>query len=415
MNAPTRTAEGTALSTATDVLPRMAPTGRDLVLHAENLNAMVTVAKMMSQSKQAVPKHLRGNEGACMAVTMQAMRWNMDPFALALKTYTTDAESPLAYEGQAIIAALNNSPLLATRLSFRWDGAWERIVGRFKEVESRKKDQNGNPILDAKGQPKKYIVPDWDFNKDEDGLSVTVSATLQGESQPRELTLLMKQARVRNSPLWTEDPKQQLAYLAGRRWGRLHAPDVIMGVYTPDELQEFERVKDMGPADVVEPKVDDQLLKRGQEAAAKGRAAYQEFWKGCTHMDRAMLSEKSDWHEKLKAVAAEADDKRTVNVAATPAATNAPKDQPGTSAASAPAAETSQPAGPATGSAQADGFKATYAAVLDKMLAAAQKKDQDALDIAADWIGEIPDPEQRKELSAKYDELTAEIAGGMQQ
>ena len=29
----------------------------------------------------------------------------------------------------------------------------------------------------------------------------------------------MKQARTRNSPLWTEDPKQQLAYLAGRRWG----------------------------------------------------------------------------------------------------------------------------------------------------------------------------------------------------
>jgi len=206
-------------STAVATVER-APTGRDLVLHADNLNAMVRVADLMANSRQMVPKHLRGNPGGCMAVTMQAMRWNMDPFALAVKTYTVDAEGPVAYEGQAIIAALNNSPLLATRLSFEWEGQWERIVGRFKEVESKKKDAQGNQILDARGQPKKYIVPAWDFNTDEEGLKVTVSATLVGETKPRVLELLMKQARTRNSPLWTEDPKQQLAYLAGRRWGR---------------------------------------------------------------------------------------------------------------------------------------------------------------------------------------------------
>jgi hypothetical protein len=237
-------------STAVATVER-APTGRDLVLHADNLNAMVRVADLMANSRQMVPKHLRGNPGGCMAVTMQAMRWNMDPFALAVKTYTVDAEGPVAYEGQAIIAALNNSPLLATRLSFEWEGQWERIVGRFKEVESKKKDAQGNQILDARGQPKKYIVPAWDFNTDEEGLKVTVSATLVGETKPRVLELLMKQARTRNSPLWTEDPKQQLAYLAGRRWGRLHAPDVIMGVYTPDELAEISTEKFMGPADVV--------------------------------------------------------------------------------------------------------------------------------------------------------------------
>lgn len=47
-----------------------------------------------------------------------------------------------------------------------------------------------------------------------------------------------QRARDRNSPLWVEDPRQQLAYLASRRWGRLYAPDVIMGVYSPDELAE---------------------------------------------------------------------------------------------------------------------------------------------------------------------------------
>lgn len=240
MNAPTRAAESTALA---HLQPAPMLTGRDLILQSDNLNAMLTVAKVMSKSRQAVPKHLRENEGGCLAVTMQAMRWNMDPFALAVKTYTVDAEGPIAYEGQAIIAALNNSPLLATRLSFEWEGAWERVVGRFKEVESKTKQ-------DAHGKPKKYIVPDWDFNKDEEGLKVIVSATLVGETKPRVLELQLKQARTRNSPLWTEDPRQQLAYLAARRWGRLYAPDVIMGVYTPDELAEpSERF--MGMADVV--------------------------------------------------------------------------------------------------------------------------------------------------------------------
>lgn len=63
-------------------------------------------------------------------------------------------------------------------------------------------------------------------------------ATIKGESEPRELTISMAQAGVRNSPLWEHDPRQQLAYLCVKRWARLHAPDVLLGVYTPDELQE---------------------------------------------------------------------------------------------------------------------------------------------------------------------------------
>ncbi|ECD9546107.1 recombinase RecT [Salmonella enterica subsp. houtenae] len=38
--------------------------------------------------------------------------------------------------------------------------------------------------------------------------------------------------------MWEQDPRQQLAYLCVKRWARLHAPDVLLGVYTPDELQE---------------------------------------------------------------------------------------------------------------------------------------------------------------------------------
>ncbi|HCS5808456.1 TPA: recombinase RecT, partial [Escherichia coli] len=84
---------------------------------------------------------------------------------------------------------------------------------------------------------KEYRVPGWKL-ADENGIGVRVQATLRGESKPRVLELLLAQARTRNSTLWADDPRQQLAYLALKRWARLYCPEVILGVYTRDELDE---------------------------------------------------------------------------------------------------------------------------------------------------------------------------------
>lgn len=51
---------------------------------------------------------------------------------------------------------------------------------------------------------------------------------------------MLAQARTRNSTLWADDPRQQLAYLAVKRWARLYCPEVILGVYTIDELEKTE-------------------------------------------------------------------------------------------------------------------------------------------------------------------------------
>lgn len=98
-----------------------------------------------------------------------------------------------------------------------------KIIGKF---EIRKSDKG-----------KEYRVPGWKL-VDENRIGVRVQATLRGESKPRVLELLLAQARTRNSTLWTDDPRQQLAYLALKRWARLYCPEVILGVYTRDELDE---------------------------------------------------------------------------------------------------------------------------------------------------------------------------------
>ncbi|EHV2458577.1 recombinase RecT [Escherichia coli] len=173
------------------------------IFSPEGMNQLVRFAELMSQSKATVPKHLKGEPADCLAVTMQAAQWGMNPFAVAQKTHVVNGT--LGYEAQLVNAVVSSSSLLATRLNYRWSGDWSNVNG--------KTDKSPN-------------------------LTVTVSAVLKGEAEPRELTISMAQAGVRNSPLWEQDPRQQLAYLCTKRWARLHAPDVLLGVYTPDELQE---------------------------------------------------------------------------------------------------------------------------------------------------------------------------------
>ncbi|EFA7641451.1 recombinase RecT [Escherichia coli] len=173
------------------------------IFSPEGMNQLVRFAELMSQSKATVPKHLEGKPADCLAVTMQAAQWGMNPFAVAQKTHVVNGT--LGYEAQLVNAVVSSSSLLATRLNYRWSGDWSNVNGNT--------DKSPN-------------------------LTVTVSAVLKGEAEPRELTISMAQAGVRNSPLWEQDPRQQLAYLCTKRWARLHAPDVLLGVYTPDELQE---------------------------------------------------------------------------------------------------------------------------------------------------------------------------------
>lgn len=184
--------------------------------------AVLGMAKEMASAKATIPKHLQGNTGDCMAVIMQASNWGMNPYAVAQKTHLVNGV--LGYEAQLINAVINSSNAIQDRLNYDWFGDWSKVIGKFKEMNG----QNG-----------KYIKPDWSF-ADEAGLGIKVWATLRGEDDPRELTLLLSQATVRNSTLWASDPKQQLAYLAVKRWARLYLPDVILGVYTPDELKETD-------------------------------------------------------------------------------------------------------------------------------------------------------------------------------
>lgn len=196
------------------VTPDQQYSPQQITLDDSLFNKCSRLAEMMASSKCTVPKHLQGNQGDCFAIIGQSLRWGMDPYAVAQKTHVVNGT--LGYEAQLVIAVINNRAPISDRISFEFFGDWSKV-----------KDKNDKS----------------------DDVGVICRATLKTDDKPTELSLTMAQVgTVRNSPLWAADPKQQLAYLAAKRFARLNFPDVILGVYTPDELGERNvQPKDITP------------------------------------------------------------------------------------------------------------------------------------------------------------------------
>jgi hypothetical protein len=163
-----------------------------LIFNPERMGLMMNLAKAMAGSTVSVPKHLVGKENDCLAVVLQAMQWQMNPFVVAQKTHLVNGA--LGYEAQLVNAVAQSS------------GA---IKGRFH----------------------------YEYKGENDRLECRVGAVINGEN---ELTwnewLSISLVKVRNSPLWVNNPKQQMGYLQVKNWCRSFCPGAIMGVYTPDEL-----------------------------------------------------------------------------------------------------------------------------------------------------------------------------------
>lgn len=156
-----------------------------------NMVEVMDFAKMMSLSDLAVPKHLRSNPGACLAVVIQSIEMAMSPFALANKSYVVNDR--LCYES-AIYHAVAIKRGVKGRIIPEYSGE-----GHTRVVTLRANMPNGQSIA--------YKSPE--FGK----------------------------ITTKNSPLWKSDPDQQLFYYAVRAMVRRYFPDVMMGVYTEDEIE----------------------------------------------------------------------------------------------------------------------------------------------------------------------------------
>lgn len=191
------------------------------VFSHQMLQRIQDFSKIMSTGGATVPKHLQGNSADCMAVTMQAFQWGMNPFAVAQKTHLVNGT--LGYEAQLVNAVIVSSGAIIGKFKYEYIGNWD-------EYQKTKKTHDDEIKLN---------------------LGIKVGAILKGD---QDITwgepLYLSNVTIRNSPLWKSAPKQQIAYLAVKYWARLYCPEVILGVYSTDELEPAKRIiKDITPTD----------------------------------------------------------------------------------------------------------------------------------------------------------------------
>ncbi|PBS91860.1 enterohemolysin [Escherichia coli] len=230
--------ENTNIVTAEQQTPNTI-SASNAIFNVQALTQLQSVAGLMAQAAVTVPEHLRGNPADCMAIIMQAMQWGMNPYAVAQKTHLVNGV--LGYEAQLVNAVIASSSAIHGRFHYRYGGDWERCT-RTQEITRDKNGKNGKYTVTER-------VRGW-TDEDEIGLFVQVGAILRGES---EITwgepLYLSGVVTRNSPLWVSNPKQQIAYLGVKYWARLYCPEVILGVYSPDEVEQREE-REINPAPV---------------------------------------------------------------------------------------------------------------------------------------------------------------------
>jgi len=180
-------------------------TASDIMLNVPLLAQIDSMAKRMANAKATVPKHLIGAEGDCWAIIMQAIQWRMNPFVVAQKTHLVNGT--LGYEAQLVNAVVCNSGLIKDRFHYEYKGEGNALECRVGAI--------------PKGETE-IVWNEW---------------------------LSFASVTTKNSPLWKTNPKQQLGYLQLKNWARQYTPGPILGVYTPDELQDIPvGGNDFGPA-----------------------------------------------------------------------------------------------------------------------------------------------------------------------
>jgi hypothetical protein len=215
------------------VVPHSPAGGTALV--PSSLHEAFSLAEMMARAK-LVPKHLQGAPADCMLVIEQAARWRMSPFAVAQATSVIGGK--LMFEGKLVGAAINTSGALDGRLEYEHSGSG-------------------------------------------DGRTCVATGTLRGEATKRTVSVTLRDVKTANG-FWVKQPDQQLVYTAARVWARRHLPEVILGVYSPEEFDAND-ARDVTPAEprptmasiAAEPR---SLERDGYDAALRG-TDYLRTWK----------------------------------------------------------------------------------------------------------------------------------------
>lgn len=192
----------------------------------------------------------------------------------------------------------------------------------------------------------------------------------------------------KNSPLWKTNPKQQMGYLQVKNWARAFKPGAILGVYTADELeQSLPTERHMGPAEVVQPERPTEYPQA-------------DFDKNVDAWAKVIASGR----KTLGALAAMVGSKAPLTAAQRDTLAGAVQKLHDSTIDAQP----KQQAEPTQQPTKEQGPVITFAQVNTALCKA---ETQEALDEAADLIGEVSDEQHRRELQDVYEQRMGAMAG----
>ena len=185
------------LATVHDAIP---------VMDSGRFEHMQRIASTIAQGAY-VPETLKGKGengrrqtvANVFRVVNQAVRMKADPFSLIDHAFIVHGK--LGLEGKAVAAFINSSGDLVGRLTYEYSG-----------------------------------------DKGTDNRKVIVRGTFSNTGETAEVDGTVGEWQTSNN-IWTEQPDQQLAYRGAVVWARRHMPEVLLGIYTDDDI---DRMRDAG-------------------------------------------------------------------------------------------------------------------------------------------------------------------------
>jgi hypothetical protein len=230
-------------------------------INFDNAGQVMEYAKLMAASGSAVPKHLRGQPGACLGVLDDAIRFHVNPYALARQSYFVN--DILSYSAAFFMAVINAHAPLKTRPDIRFEGEGQEmraiVTGTFRD-----------------GAEREYRSPRI------------------ADIQPK------------NSPLWKSDPGQQLAYYSLRAFARRWCPEVIMGIHDVDEIREAQ-MTDVTPKAEALPRPAPRSLEEFAAAASGAHSPEEEPAAAGERLTAAAAPARADAIERILGLAGDRD------------------------------------------------------------------------------------------------------------
>lgn len=181
---------------------------------AQSFNTALRMSQCLASST-VVPKEYQNNVGNCMIAIEMASRINTSPMMVMQNLYIVNGRP--AWSSQWIISMINRSRRYKTELQFEFGHAKE---DGGLSCRAWAEDWNGHKVFGPK------------------------------------ITLTMANAEGwvnKNGSKWRTMPEVMIQYRAASFFGRMNCPDMIMGIYSQDEVLDMNEIPTDGFALMVDP------------------------------------------------------------------------------------------------------------------------------------------------------------------